>query len=38
MLRYMLSPEQQSKADSLGYVPLPEALRQKALAAVDTLK
>ena len=38
MLRYMLAPEQQSKADSLGYVPLPEALRQKALAAVDTLK
>ena len=38
MLRYMLSPEQQAKADSLGYVPLPEELRQKALTAVDTLK
>jgi len=37
-LRYMLSEEAQSKADSLGYVPLPEDLRQKALAAVDTLK
>ncbi len=38
MLRWMLSPTQQQKADSLGYVPLPEGLRQKALAAVDTLK
>jgi len=38
MLRYMLTPTQQQKADSLGYVPLPESLRQKALAAVDTLK
>ena len=38
MLRYMLTPTQQQKADSLGYVPLPEALRQKALAAVETLK
>ena len=37
-LRYMLSEEAQSKSDSLGYVPLPETLRQKALAAVDTLK
>ena len=37
-LRYMLSEEAQSKSDSLGYVPLPESLRQKALAAVDTLK
>ena len=37
-LRWMLSPTQQQKADSLGYVPLPENLRQKALAAVDTLK
>ena len=37
-LRYMLSEEAQSKSDSLGYVPLPEDLRQKALAAVDTLK
>ena len=38
MLRYMLSPTQQQKADALGYVPLPESLRQKALAAVETLK
>jgi phosphate transport system substrate-binding protein len=38
MLRWMLTPTQQGKADSLGYVPLPEELRQKALAAVDTLK
>jgi len=37
-LRYMLAPEQQAKSDALGYVPLPEDLRQKALAAVDTLK
>ena len=37
-LRYMLSEEAQSKSDSLGYVPLPETLRQKALAAVDSLK
>jgi len=38
MLRWMLTPTQQGKADSLGYVPLPESLRQKALAAVETLK
>jgi len=37
-LRWMLTPTQQAKADSLGYVPLPEGLRQKALAAVETLK
>ena len=37
-LRYMLSEKVQSKSDSLGYVPLPESLRQKALAAVDTLR
>jgi len=37
-LRWMLTPTQQAKADSLGYVPLPESLRQKALAAVETLK
>ena len=36
-LRYMLSEKAQAKSDSLGYVPLPEDLRQKALAAVDTL-
>ena len=33
----MLSEEQQAKSDALGYVPLPESLRQKALAAVDTI-
>ena len=38
MLRWMLTPTQQGKADALGYVPLPEELRQKALAAVKTLK
>jgi len=38
MLRWMLTPVQQGKADALGYVPLPEELRQKALAAVETLK
>ena len=37
-LRYMLAPEQQAKSDALVYVPLPEELRQKALAAVDTIK
>ena len=38
MLRWMLTPVQQGKADALGYVPLPEDLRQKALAAVETLR
>ena len=38
MLRWMLTPTQQGKADALGYVPLPEELRQKALTAVETLK
>ena len=38
MLRWMLTPTQQQKADSLGYVPLPESLRKKALTAVDSLK
>ena len=37
-LRYMLSEKSQALSDSLGYVPLPESLRQKALAAVDTIK
>jgi phosphate transport system substrate-binding protein len=36
-LRYMLSPEAQSISDSLGYVPLPEDLRQRALGAVDRI-
>ena len=37
-LRYMLSEKAQAQSDALGYVPLPESLRQKALAAVDTIK
>ena len=37
-LRYMLSEKSQGLSDALGYVPLPESLRQKALAAVDTIK
>ena len=37
-LRYMLSEKSQAKSDALGYVPLPEELRQKALAAVETIK
>jgi len=37
-LRYMLSEKAQATSDSLGYVPLPESLRQKSLAAVDTIK
>ena len=37
-LRYMLSEDAQGISDSLGYVPLPESIRQKSLAAVDTLK
>ena len=37
-LRYMLSEKAQAKSDSLGYVPLPEDLRQKALTAVDSIK
>jgi len=36
-LRYMLSEEAQAVSDSLGYVPLPESLRQKSLAAVESL-
>jgi phosphate transport system substrate-binding protein len=36
-LRYMLSKESQAKSDGLGYVPLPEDLRQRSLAAVDSL-
>ena len=37
-LRYMLSEKSQAKSDALGYVPLPEELRQKALTAVESLK
>ena len=36
-LSYMLSEESQAKSDALGYVPLPEDLRQRALAAVETI-
>ena len=36
-LRYMLSEKSQAVSDSLGYVPLPESLRQKSLAAVDSI-
>ena len=36
-LRYMLNEKSQAKSDALGYVPLPEDLRQKALAAVDSI-
>tara|TARA_B100002019_G_scaffold172186_1_gene148819 strand:- start:2227 stop:3201 length:975 start_codon:yes stop_codon:yes gene_type:complete len=38
VLRYALSSAQQNKSDGLGYVPLPEELRQKALDAVESLK
>ena len=37
MLRYMLSDNAQTKADSLGYVPLPSELKKKALEAVESL-
>ena len=33
----MLSQESQAMADGLGYVPLPEELRQSALEAVESL-
>ena len=36
-IRYMLSEKAQAMSDGLGYVPLPEDLRQKALAAVETI-
>ena len=36
-LRYMLSEESQAKSDSLGFVPLPEDLRQKSLKAIETI-
>ena len=38
VLRYALSSAQQDKADGLGYVPLPDKLRQQALDAVESLK
>ncbi len=37
MLRYMLDDKAQTKADSLGYIPLPDGLKQKALEAVNSL-
>jgi phosphate transport system substrate-binding protein len=37
-LRYMLSEEAQAMSDGLGYVPLPEDLRQRSLTAVDSLQ
>lgn len=37
-LRFMLQPEQQAKANELGYVPLPDSIRLQALEAVETLK
>ena len=37
-LRYMLSEKAQAMSDGLGYVPLLEDLRQKALAAVDSIE
>ena len=36
-LSYMLSEESQAKSDALGFVPLPEELRQKALQAVESI-
>ena len=37
MLRFMLDEPAQIKADRLGYVPLPDGLKQKALEAVESL-
>ena len=37
LLRYMLGDAAQKKADGLGYVPLPDELKEKALNAVDSL-
>ena len=37
MLRFMLGEQAQTKADKLGYVPLPDGLKQKALEAVESL-
>ena len=37
MLRFMLDEPAQTKADKLGYVPLPDELKQKALEAVESL-
>ena len=37
VFRYVLSPKAQSRANPLGYVPLPEEIRLRALETVDTL-
>ena len=37
MLKYMLGEKAQAKADGLGYVPLPDQLKQQALDAVNQL-
>ena len=37
MLRFMLGEQAQKKADKLGYVPLPDELKQKSLEAVESL-
>ena len=37
LLMYMLGDAAQSKADSLGYVPLPDELKQQAIDAVEGL-
>ena len=37
VFRFMLSEEAQSTSDSLGYVPLPESIRQQSLEVVETL-
>ena len=34
----MLDEPAQTKADKLGYVPLPDELKQKALEAVESLQ
>jgi ABC-type phosphate transport system substrate-binding protein len=35
---YMLSDDAQSMSDGLGYVPLPENIRELALQSVNTLQ
>ncbi len=37
MLRFMLGEQAQTKADKLGYISLPDGLKQKALEAVESL-
>lgn len=37
-MTYVLGQERQAMADGLGYVPLPENIRQQALDAVDTIQ